>query len=91
MSKRKAEILRRKAVLLAGEIYKKKSALNGAGKKELALVNKHLRKALKAIERLSPTSKRKASPSNKKVPAPAKKKPPVVKTKTPARPQGPAQ
>ena len=91
MSKRKTEILRRKAMLLAGEISKKKSTLTGAGKKELALVNKHLRKALKAIERITPTTKRKTTPAKKRAPAPAKKKPSVVKSKAVARPQDPGE
>lgn len=92
MSKARSAAIRRDISRVAAAIHRKSSKLDDAGKKELAFIHKHLRKAAKAMERsagkATPPRKRK-----KKIPAPPARKPRAtreapVKTRPPVKPQG---
>jgi hypothetical protein len=87
MSKRKTAILRRKIAQLAAGIYSKNSSLSDAGKKDLAFISKHLRKALKAIQRNQSKSKRSVAHAPKKGSAQPRKKRAAGKPKNIPRPQ----
>ena len=74
MSKAKSATLRRDISRLAATIQQKSSKMDDAGRKDLSFIHKHLRKAMKAIERNVGKAKppRKAG---KKAPASRAKKP----------------
>ena len=54
MAKAKSSRLLREIARLASSIHLKHGSMGEAGKKDLALIHKHLRKALKAIDRNIP-------------------------------------
>lgn len=93
MSKARSASLRRGISRLAAAIHQKSSKLDGAGKKELSFIHKHLRKAAKEIER----NVGKAKPvrkKEKKSPAPRARKPrptqgAPAKARPPVKAQGP--
>jgi hypothetical protein len=91
MSKQKTAILRRKIAQFAAGIYRKNSGLSDAGKKDLAFISKHLRKALKAIQRNQSKSKKSVARAPKKGSARSTKKRAASKPRSIQRPQETAQ
>jgi hypothetical protein len=74
MSKARSAALHRDIRRLAATIHQKNSKMDDAGRKELSFIHKHLRKAMKAIERNVGKAKP-ARKGEKKAPAPRAKKP----------------
>ena len=97
MSKAKSAALQREIGRLAAGIHQKSSKMGDAGRKDLSFIHKHLRKAMKAIERNAGTAKPPRK-GGKKAPTPRSKKPRrpratqevAAKTRPQVKAQGPA-